>query len=326
MSDLWSFLVSCWTSGTLLRSVCALVIIPTAAWLAIWCLKPGLARASSDPVWQAPLAAAAASIPGLLLVILASAALLAGADASCRSTLAGQVLFTIVVSITAFSFVRALVLAVARLRAVDRLVRASTPAAGRLAQIAREARMSVRVVNDDSTLCVLARILRPVVIISSGALAWLSERELSAALYHERGHARRGDQAIAFALSFLVDLLPLPARDLVEMYGRARELAADSHALHAVEADDLAAALLRFVKPRRVLAGTCAFGGDDTVKARLHVLLRDSSPARFSIRTRLTLSIALATVLAIGIAPAAATLIFPVPCDMHARVDDPGSM
>lgn len=318
MADVWGFLVACWTSGTLLRSVCALVLIPGAAWVAIRLLTPALSRISNDPDWQAPLAAAAASIPGLLLILLAAAALIAGADASCRGTLTGQVLFAVIVTLSTLAFVRALFLSVGRLREANDVVRASTLAVGRLAQIARRANVAARVIEDDALFCVLARVWRPVVVVSSGAVDHLNDLELSAALHHERGHARRGDQLIAAALSFLVDLLPLPAMDLVHMYRRARELAADRHALDAVEAHDLASALLRFVHPVQDVAGTAALGGDSTVRARLHLLLRETSPPQVSAVKRTLLACSLIAVLGVGIAPAATTLVHPVPCNMEA--------
>ncbi|GAC1548657.1 MAG: hypothetical protein NVS2B17_33440 [Candidatus Velthaea sp.] len=322
MADLWAFLVACWTSGTLLRSVCALVIIPTAAWLTIRLLTPALSRTSNDPGWQAPLAAAAASIPGLLLVLLAVAALIAGVDASCRDTISGQVLFAAIVLLSTLAFVRALFLSVGRSREAQALVRRSTPAAGRLAHLAAGASVAAFVIEDDSLFCVLARVWRPVVVVSSGALQRLTDLELSAALHHERGHARRGDQLIAAALSFLVDLLPLPAMDLVCMYRRARELAADRHALDSVDAHDLASALLRFVQPAQSVAATAALGGDSTVRARLHLLLGQSSVPQVSVVKRTLLAFSLATVLGVGIAPAATALVHPVPCNMNAGLQN----
>ncbi len=318
MADLWAFLFACWTSGTLLRAVCALVIIPTAAWAAIRFLVPVLARTTQDPCWQAPLAAAAAAIPGLLLVSLAVAGFISGVDAACRATPAGQALFATIVAVTTLASLRAAVLAVQRHGEAEGLVKASVPATGELARIAARTGMPARVIEGDQPFCALARIWRPVVIVSVGAVSRLSERELEAALHHERGHARRGDQLIAAGLSFLVDLLPLPAMDLVSMYRRARELAADRHALEAVEAHDLAGALLSFVQPARVLHGVAALSGESTVRARLHVLLRESAPPPASPLQRVLLTVALAGVFATGLAPASAALLNPTPCHMKA--------
>lgn len=320
MTDVWNFLVACWMSGTLLRSVCALVVVPTGAWLAIRLIAPMLARGVDDPGWQAPLAAAAASIPGLLLILLATAALIAGTDAACRDNPVGQVLFTVIVSVSALSLARALVLSARRLNEAERLVRASLPADARLARLAARASISARVIEDDALCFVLARVWRPVVLVSSAALERLSDLELSAALHHERGHARRGDQLIAAALSFLVDLVPLPAMDLVHMYRRAREIAADHHALRDVEATALASALLRFVRPRQAVAATAALGGESTIRERLRLLLSARTRPKGFVMQRVLVTGVLAAIFAIGLVPAAVTLVHPVPCTMSAAL------
>ncbi|MFN2461213.1 MAG: M56 family metallopeptidase [Candidatus Velthaea sp.] len=275
-----------------------------------------LARTSHDPGWQAPLCAAAAAIPGLLLVLLGIAAIVSGADAACRAMLAGQVLFGAIVIVTTLAFVRAAVLAIRRYREAEQLVKASVPATGELACIAARTGIPARVIAGDQPFCVLARMWNPVAIISAGGVTRLNDRELEAAMHHERGHARRGDQLISAALSFLVDLLPLPAMDLVSMYRRARELAADRHALETVEAPDLAGALLSFVHSGRGLRGVAALSGDSTVRIRLDMLLRDSAPPPASPFQRVLLTVALAVVFAAGLAPARATLLNPSPCDM----------
>lgn len=319
MDDVWQFLVACWASGTLLRSACALFIIPIAAWIAIRILAvPLLARLSEDASWQAPLAAASAAIPGLLLLVLASSAFISGVDAACRQTVTGQVLFALIVLATTFALSRAMVLSVQRWREAEVLVRTSSPAAGRLKQIATRSGVVARTIESDQPFCALTRIWHPLIIVSHTAVRRLDDAELEAALHHERGHLCRGDQVIAAGLTFLVDLLPLPAMDLIGMYRRSRELAADHHALHTVSAQDLAGALLSFVRPARPLSGTAALDGESTVAARLKVLLRDPSPPRISIAQRTLLATTLVMILGVGLAPAAATLIHPIPCQMKA--------
>ncbi len=319
MDDVWQFLVACWTSGTLLRSACALIIIPIAAWIAIRIFAvPLLSRLSNDPSWQAPLAAASAAIPGMLLLVLAGSALISGVDSACRQTMTGQVLLALIVLATTFAFTRAIVLLVGRWREAEALVRTSSPASGRLEQLATRSGVVARTIESDQPFCALARIWHPLVVVSDAAVRRLDDAELEAALHHERGHLRRGDQVIAASLTFLVDLLPLPALDLVSMYRRSRELAADRHALHTVDAHDLAGALLSFVRSAPALRGTAALDGESTVTARLNLLLRDPSPARISVAQRTLLAVTLATILGIGLAPGVSTLIHPIPCQMKA--------
>lgn len=320
MDDVWRFLVACWTSGTLLRSACALVIIPIAAWIAIRiCAVPLLSRLSDDPSWQAPLAAASAAIPGLLLLVLASSAFISGVDAACRQTVTGQVLFALIALAATFAFSRAIVLSVWRWREAEALVRMSSAASGRLEQLATRSGVVARTIESDQPFCALARTWHPLVIVSHAAVRRLDDAELEAALLHERGHLCRGDQVIAASLTFLVDLLPLPALDLVRMYRRSRELAADRHALHTVEAHNLAGALLSFVRSAQVLQSTAAFDGEGTVAARLNLLLRDPSPPRISVARRTLLAMTLVTILGIGLVPDASMLIHPIPCQMKAN-------
>ena len=209
MRDVFDFLAVCWSTGTLLRSVCALVIVPALAWLAVRIIAPRIIRLEHDPGWQAPLAAAAAAIPGALFVLLAVEAMAGGIQAACLATLVGRVLF--------------------------------------------------------------------------------------------------------------VELLPLPATDLVAVYRRAREIAADRHALQHAKPDDLAGALLTFAKSRTVATGSAALTGDGGVHARLDLLLKDVPRAPVSIAHRAALALALAAILRAGLAPASAAVLHPQPCKAEVR-------
>ncbi len=316
MHEVVQFLIVCWTSGTLLRSVCSLIVVPVLAWAAIRALAPAIARSGNDPDWQAPLAAAAAAIPGLLLLTLAAIALLGGLNAACLETVVGRVLFGIILFVTLMALARALVFAGRRSGETTTLVRWSTPATDRLATIAKRCGVAARLIADSRPFCALAGTWKPTVVVSEGALVRLTDAELEAALLHERGHAWRGDQMIAAALSFLVDLLPLPALDLVAVYRHAREVAADRHALITAQPNDLAGALLSFVDDSGMASGSSALTGDSGVRGRLELLLKDSPQPPASFVRRAALSLALAAILSAGLAPASAAIAHPTPCKM----------
>ncbi len=318
MHDVWQFLVICWATGTLVRSVCALAIVPLLAWGAIRLLMPKIAAMGHDPSWQAPLAAAAAAIPGGLLVTLALLGLMGGLHAACLETITGRVVFSLIVAVAVLAFARALVLAGRRSGEAATLLRWSSAPSERLAAIGSRLQIVTRQLPDERPFCALAGTLRPVVLVSQGALARLTDAELEAALLHERGHARQGDQWIAAALTFLVDLLPLPAMNLVAMYRHAREVAADRHAVASAEAHDLAAALLYFIRSETVPTASAALAGRTGVKARLHLLLGEVAPARVSPAQRFVLIGALVVILGAGLAPAVAAVREPVPCRMSA--------
>jgi len=316
MREVIDFLVACWSTGTLLRSVCGLVLVPAFAWLAVRIVAPHIARLENDPAWQAPLAASAAAIPGALLVLLAIEATVGGLKAACLETIVGRVLFAVIILVNCVALGRALLLGGRRSGEASTLIRWSDAATGRLAIASDRNGIAARTIDEERPFCALAGTWKPTVIVSTGALSRLSDRELDAALLHERGHAHRGDQIIAAVLSFLVDLLPLPATDLVSIYRRAREIAADRHALENAQAHDLAGALLTFAKRRHITTGAAALVGDSSIRARLDLLLNDEPSAPISIVRRSALALSLAIILSAGLAPASAAVLHQQPCTM----------
>jgi len=304
MHDALEFLRQCAQSGTLLRSLCALVILPATAWLACRFVAPHIVRMKDDPAWQAPLAAVAAGIPGALFVVLAASALVSGLSAACLAVPAGRVMFGLIIAAMTAALVRAAWLAVGRSISVRRLIAAAAAPSCRLQSIAASCGLQAREIPDAARVCALAGFISPVVLVSSGALAAVSDDELRAALQHERAHARRGDLLLAACLSFLVDLLPLPAGDLVETYRTAREFAADHDAVETTDADSLAGALIQFAKggPDPVAAMSFAGGSRAVVAERLHLLLSDSAPARQRPLRRIVIAAALAVIAIAGVA------------------------
>jgi len=310
------FLDACWQSGTILRSACGVIIVPLLAWGAMRLLAPAINRLEGDPNWQGPLAAAAAVIPGTLLVVFGGVAVAAGLGSPCMQTTGGRVVFGMTLVLTFGALARALILGCRRSSEARMLIRLSEPARGRVARVAEHWGLSARVIADNQPFCALTGVWQPTVVLSTGALNRLNDGELEAALLHERGHARRGDQLVAALLSFMVDLLPLPANDLVASYRHAREFAADQHALRTTAPLELAGALLSFVNGTKNIAGTAALAGDTATRARLRLLLIAEPAPPVSIGRRVLLAAALLVVLASGLAPAGAAVLNPTPCPM----------
>lgn len=312
MHEVVAFIGQCMASGMLLRSTCAVVIVPIVAWLAVRTLTPSIERLSGDPRWQAPLAAVAAIIPGGLLVALSAFALMVGFRSSCLQTAAGQMLFLITVALLTIAFVRATFLARRRSAEARSLVAVSRLATGKLAEAARALGVSTRILDDATPFCALAGTMRPVILVSTGALGKLTDAELRATLLHERGHAQRGDQVLAATVAFMIDLLPLPASRFVSIYWHARELAADDHALRQAAAHDLAAALLAFVKAPRSVPTMASIA--DRGRLRLERLLRERSVPSRAAKRRAAVAFALGLIVLGGISPALADLQHAVPC------------
>jgi len=288
MHDLIDFFALCARSGTLLTSMCAIVLLPIGAWLGCRFVAPIIAGMKDDAAWQAPLAATAAALPGALFVALWIGAMFSGLGSACLSLPAGRLVFGVIIATMIAALVRATVLAFARSLGIRRLIRSSSDPSPRLRAHAQASDVRARELHDSAPICALAGTLSPVVLVSTGALAAISDEELGAALQHERAHARRGDQLLAAALSFLVDLLPLPAADLVQTYKTARELAADQDAVRATNAESLAGALIEFAKGGRAIAGAACLIDDraSTMTQRLRALLAPSAHAPHQNRLR----------------------------------------
>lgn len=315
MSDWAAFIAGCLLTGSMLVSACALLVVPAAAWAAIRLIVPVLRRMGADAAWQAPLAAAGASVPGGLLLALGGAALLTGFQSACLQTPQGRVIFAAVWTALAFSLVRAAVLAVRRHADARSLIGAAHAPTPRLQLASARTGIAARELAESQPFCALAGVLRPLVIISSGTVAELDDAELDAALLHERGHARRGDQILAALLTFFVDLLPLPAADLVAMYREAREFAADEHALQTASPDDLAGALLAFTRGQRTVSAVAPLPGETGLRRRLHVLLEHPPASPVSVRHRVVVAFALLAVTVAGLAPTGASMLAPIPCN-----------
>lgn len=303
MRDLVDFFAQCARSGTLLTSLCAIVLIPIGAWFACRFITPAIVRMKGDTAWQAPLAAVAAALPGALFVALWIGAMFTGLRSACLSVPAGRFVFGVLITAMIAALARATWLAAIRAIGIRGLVRASSAPSSRLRVFAALAGVCARELPEQSPLCALAGAWSPVVLVSTGVLASISDEELLAALQHERAHARRGDQLLAAGLAFLVDLLPLPASDLVETYRAAREFAADEEAVRLTSADALAGALIEFAKGGRAIVGAACLTDDhpSLMVKRLHALLEpDAASPRPNRMRRLALVLSLAAIAAAG--------------------------
>jgi beta-lactamase regulating signal transducer with metallopeptidase domain len=323
MNEVAFFFAQCAQSKAVLGSICAIIVIPPAAWIASRLLAPQILRMRDDPAWQAPYAAVAASLPGVLFLVLSVFALVRGASTACWTMPGGRIVFSAIALVAVTALVRAAWLAFARNRELRHLVRFSRPASKRLQKLADACSLRAREIYDDAPVCALAGVVAPIVLVSGGALRALGDEELKAALLHERAHTMRGDQILAVWLSFFVDLLPLPACDLVETYKLARELAADRCAARTAGNDALARALVGFAKSGRSLAGATSFSGSrcSTVVSRIAALLQESPPRGSGLATpairRLALGLALATIVTVGIAAPVLSAQRPSLCSIH---------
>jgi len=304
MRDIIAFVAACSHGGALLESLCAIVAVPFLAWLACRALAPQIKSLRGDPQWQAPLAASAAALPGALFLAIALAGIVAGIGARCLALPGGRLIFSTIVGLSAIAIARAAWRAIRRARSARRLILRSLRPSARLSLAAARCGLPARELDDETPVCALAGIAHPTVLVSRGALRALTDDELLSALHHERAHISRGDQALAAAVAFFADLLPLWSADLVALYRSAREFAADRCALHRTNPETLSSALIVFAKKVRTLAGAAALAGDDKagLVERVRALLEPRAKPPRNLARGVAVALALSLILLGGFA------------------------
>lgn len=276
MADLVFFLKACLASKTLIASLCGLLVVPAAAWLAVRLLAPYIRRMDNDPSWQAPLAAIASAIPGAVFLVLAIVDLAGAQSSGCLQFVWGRIIVASILTLAILAFMRATAVAYQRYTQIRRLIQHSHAPSDQVREAAKRVGVAVRIIPSPEPFCALAQPLRPLVLLSRGTLERLDDGELEAALRHERAHALRGDLLLAAAVSFFADLLPLPVRDLTAIYNAARELAADNHAVRKIAPHQLASAILLLACAQTFGHGVAALAEDTTnLKQRVLALLED---------------------------------------------------
>ena len=228
----------------------------------------------------------------------------------CWQLPAGRTLLGTIMALTVFAIVRAVWMAYRRSSEARSLVCGAGKPSERLARIARECGIATLELelDVDAPLCALVGTKHPVVLVSRRTLAILSDTELAAALHHERAHANHADHILGGAVAFFADLLPLPSRDMQDVYRAAREFAADQASTHYADPTDLASAIVAMTKGTQAPALAVALIGSakSTVSSRVRSLLL--GPPRIS-EIAGPRRIAIAAVLALVFALGAATTI-----------------
>ncbi|MDQ6929436.1 MAG: M56 family metallopeptidase [Candidatus Eremiobacteraeota bacterium] len=305
MSDLVFYLKTCVASNTLIFSMCSLVIIPLAAWLAIRMVAPFIRRMDNDAAWQAPLAAIASTTPGAVFFLLAIVDLGGAYSSGCLHFLWGRIFFASILILAILAFIRASAVAYQRYAQVRSLIQRSQAPCDRISLVAKKIGVSIRIIPSCEPFCALAQPLRPVVLLSQGTVERLDDAQLEAALRHECAHALRGDLLFAAALSFFADLFPLPVNDLTAIYNSAREFAADEHAVRAIEPHQLAAAILSVAGARTNFRGVAALAEDSTaLKQRVVRLLEERAAETGAVGRRIVGVGALVTITVLSLMPA----------------------
>jgi Zn-dependent protease with chaperone function len=273
MSDAATFVRDCLASGAIFTSLCALLTVPFIIVLSARALAPRIAAMHHDPLWQAPLAAATAALPGLVFLAIAAYGLIAGWGSTCMQFATGRALYGAIAITALVAFARASLAVGREVAHVRALISASRPASLRLSLLGREAGVEVRELETAMPFFALAGVLRPVVLVSSATLRGLSDSQIAAALRHEAAHHRRRDALLSTALLFVSRLFPVSVAGLADVYHAAREAAADHVARRSANPLDLAGAITAMARAHYAL--TPALSGNGDVQSRVRVLLAE---------------------------------------------------
>ncbi len=279
MADAAAFFQSCAQAGALLGSLCAILIVPPAVALMVRYAKPAILAMDRDRCWQAPFAAVGSMLPGASYLSISAYGLTVGTSSNCLQFVTGRIIFAALLLLTVFALARAIWIAAVRSREAASIRRSSFAAGERLKGSAPLA-IAVREITNAHPFCAVLGILRPVIVVSTGALERLDDDQLSAALCHEAAHVQRYDHVLGALAAFFSDLLPFGGADLLKIYWDAREFAADQRAAAHTEVESLAGAIVAMAKGPR-LPLIALDGG--SVAARLHRLL---APAAGSVSSR----------------------------------------
>jgi hypothetical protein len=132
-------------------------------------------------------------------------------------------------------------------------------------------------------------ILRPWIVFSPNLAKSLSDRQIEAALEHERAHARHRDPLRIWLAQFLTDLQwPWPqARERLDTWLTALELARDEEArIYGIDGVDLAEAILasaRFARQANSAMQAALNGEPSKLKERIRRLIDPLPPPRSQI-------------------------------------------
>ena len=184
-------------------------------------------------------------------------------------------------------------------------------------------REAIVLVRTDRLIVFTHGLLHTRIWLTTGLLKQLSDTELEAVLRHEAHHCQAHDPLkifVARCLSRALFFIPV-ARDLVDAYLVAKEIAADEQAVWAMgDAQPLASALHKLIAQPVIVAPVAAMAGEGhLVEARLLALLDPTRPLPTLHLKRLGQSLTwLLIVLTVLLAPGASHLPSVAECAPYA--------
>lgn len=249
------------------------VVLPLIGWLLSRRVHSRVEGTSIAPLWKERFGLLLVSLPGAIMLSLGASAILTLRHAEFQTPFCVFVFVGPILLLTAASS-QALYKAFRRAAFLKALYKSTVPPSPLLLQVANEVRVPTRQFNSEEFVCVVAGVFRPVVIISTGAVARLSKEELRAVLQHERGHLMRRDTLWASIITFVAECGVLPSAAGLGAYRRARELLTDQLTIASTDRFVLASALIksaRSLSPSRFSYAE-TFATKDFLPERIRIL------------------------------------------------------
>lgn len=263
-----------------------LLCLPLIAWAIGRKAIPTLDCMTGDPLWQQRMSIHLSCLPGLVMVSLGVSAVVALRRAEIDSLLC-IIVFIGPVLICSLALVRAIVLLMHRRRALVALRDQTIPASHRLQRIAEEIGVNARELPGRGFACMVAGVFQPAVIISTGAVASLTDEEIRAVLLHERAHLIRRDTLWATLVTFIADCGFWPTEKVLRIYRRSREIMADRLACQHTDQLLLASVLVRFARGLQHSESSLVenFAERSSISERVRLLVKDE-PRGYTSRFR----------------------------------------
>ncbi len=263
-----------------------LEFLVTSPWSRVWpffalplvalaFLRSALARIEADgadPGRQARFAALAACVPGLITLGLTLGLGfrfrgLQPESFDCYVKLFGPI------ALAGAALTRSGGSLLARRIRLARLLRYAGPASPRLAALAARIGVPVREVPVESSICFVSGFHAPVVVVSTGTVATLSDEELCTALLHERAHLRSRDGLWSTLVTAVAEFCLFSSARALRLYRASRESLADDEAARQVGGTEVAGVLVRFARNAAQIPVASSLAEPGTLERRVRRLI-----------------------------------------------------
>jgi peptidase M48-like protein len=248
------------------------VALPLVALAFLRSALPRIEADGADPRRQARLAALAACVPGLITLGLTAGLAFRfrgfqPESFDCYVKLFGPL------ALAGAALTRSGGSLLVRRFRLARLLRYAGPASARLAALAARLDVPVREVPVETSICFVSGFRAPVVVVSTGTVATLSDEQLRTALLHERAHLRSRDGLWSTLVTAVSEFCLFSSARALLLYRASRESLADDEAARQVGGIEVAGVLVRFARNAARIPVAFSLAEPGTLERRVRRLI-----------------------------------------------------